>query len=222
MSAGGTPFKKGYSHPRSRKAYSEPPATLEEYSKRAKGVDCGGLPPEVGWHVTNTQQLQPAVMSAVITAYYRSDDRKKLLRVLMRKYSWVKLAFKRERDAATAAVEVTRCEGEHAVSGGNSSSSGVSAAETKPLKKGSSFSIAVLRLLLSFITLLPFRALSTRTLALQFNGWCERNGLDVPTLHHVGVYRAITEYIPEKFGVKLDVRSLLFSPKRLTARVADM
>jgi hypothetical protein len=141
----------------------------------------------------------------------------------MRKPDWLKQALKRERDAAVVVVTRREAKGEDAVSDSGSSSSGVSVTDTKPLKKGSKFSIAVLRLLLSFITLLPFRFLSTRTLALQFNGWCERNGLtEVPTFHRTGVHRALTKYIPKKLGTKVDVRSLLFSPKRLTARVADM
>jgi hypothetical protein len=122
MDAGGTPFKKGQANPRARKSYSKPPTTLEEFCKRAKGVDCGGLPAEVGFHVSITKRLQPAVRSAVLTAYGFSKNKKKLSRVLMRKDPWLGLALKRERDAATDAVKVTPCEVERPGSGADSAS----------------------------------------------------------------------------------------------------
>ena len=222
VSGKGAPFQKGRANPRARKTYSEPPATLEEYCKRAKGVDCGGLPSEVGFYVTVTKRLLPAVRSTLITAYYLSKTKKAFTRLLGREDPFFRNLLSRERKAAVAAVTAADCDSDSDRSTSTSASSAVSSSDATPLRKGSSFSIASLRLLLSFITLLPFRCLSTRTIALQFNGWSERNGLDVPTLHHVAVHRAVRQYIPQYLGVELDLTSLLFSPKRLTARVADM
>ena len=222
MSRRGGSFKRKRANPTFPKRYEKPPATLEEYEERAKGVDCGGLPPEVGWHVSKTKRLQPAVRTAVLIAYLMSKKKNAFAHLLDREDVWFGVVRRRQRDAAVAAARAADCDSDSDGSSSTSASSDVSSSDATPLRKGSSFSIAVLRLLLSFITILPFRCLSTRTIALQFNGWCERNGLGVPSLNHVAVHRAVRQYIPQYLGVDLDLTSLLFSPKRLKARVADM